>query len=170
MDDWFGLQKGLVTVGLLAAVPGCPTSDKDTETGDVTTNPGTTGDTGTGSTGATTGDTPTGSETGGTTGDATTGDATTGDATTGDVEVPPACKSYGAKVAECYMDPQKGIQETAYCGGSHAYYEMTYGAECALAFEAVLACLSALPCEELMGEEPTCEPETAAMDMACEAP
>ena len=191
MDDWFGLQRGLVAVGLLAVVPGCPGSDKDTTTDGTNTEPGSTGDTGGnstsgGTTGGTSGDTPTGSGTGsatGTSGDATTGDstttttttttttdATTGGATTGGAEVPPVCQSYGAKVAECYVDPELAMQAAQYCADARAYYEMTYGADCVQAFEAFMACISALSCEVLMGPGPYCDAETMAQDAACTKP
>jgi hypothetical protein len=52
--------------------------------------------------------------------------------------------SYGAKIAECYMDPRAGMYGATYCGEAHAYYEMNYGAECVQAFEAFMACLSSL--------------------------
>ena len=75
MDDWFGLQRGLVAVGLLTVVPGCP-SDKDKTTESNSTDPGSTGatdgtGTGTGTTG-TTGDPPTGTGSGSAT-DSSTG-------------------------------------------------------------------------------------------------
>jgi len=179
MDDWFGIQGGLVAVGLLAAVPGCKDSDTDTTTGNTTsTEPGSTGDTGgTSTANGTTGDTPTGSGTGsatGSTGDATTGDATTGDATTGDsttgstggVEAPPACVSYGEKITECYnMD--EGAKTVKYCADAFMSYEASYGPDCVQAFESWLACLSALDCAEFTGPDPICQAEQAAIDAAC---
>lgn len=182
MDDWFGLQRGLVAVGLLAAIPGCSDSDKDKATD---TDPGSTSATdgpvtATGTTGGTTGDAPTGTgsatdsgsdTTGGTTGgtDGTTGEATTGEATTGGVEIPPVCQSYGAKVAECYMDPMAGMDATQYCAIALMAYE-TYGPDCVQANEAWLACLSALPCEEFTGDNPVCEAESATLESACAGP
>ncbi len=184
MDDWFGLQRGLVAVGLLAAIPGCSDPDKDNTTG---TDPGSTGDNGTTSTSSTTsgdtsGDTPTGtgSATGttgegttgeptSTTGEPTTGEATTGEATTGGVEIPPICQSYGAKVAECYMDPMAGMEAAQYCAIAVMTYE-TYGPDCVQANEAWLACLSALPCAEFTGPDPVCEAELATLESACVMP
>jgi hypothetical protein len=180
MDDWFGFQRGLVAVGLLAAVPGCPSKDEDTDTttGNTTSTDGTAGETSgssTGSTGAgSSGDTPTGSGTGsatdsGTTTDATTGDATTdattGGSTTGGVEVPPVCKSYGAKIAECY-NARYGAMTEQYCAMALMAYE-AYGADCVKAYEDVLACLSALSCDVLTGDMPYCETESAALEPAC---
>lgn len=81
MDDWFGLQRGLVAVGLLAVVPGCPGSDKDKSTEGNGTDPGSTSATDgamTGTTGATSGETPTGTGPG----SATTGEPTTGGTST----------------------------------------------------------------------------------------
>ena len=166
MDDRFGLQGGLIAVGLLTTVPGCKDPDPDTDT---TTGNTTTGDTGgTSTANGTTGDTPTGSGTGsatGSTGDATTGDATTGDSTTGGVETPPACVSYGAKITECY-DMGAGAAAASYCADALMHYE-AYGPDCVQAFEAWLACLSELSCAELTGPDPVCDAESAAIDAAC---
>jgi hypothetical protein len=161
MDDWFGLQGGLVAVGLLAAVPGCKDPDPDTDTtieNTTSTESGSTGDTGgTSTSSGTTGDTPTGS------GSAT---GTTGDATTGDVAVPPECVSYGAKFAECFMDPMAAMDYERAC----VAILMQGGADCDQAYEAYLACLSALSCEEFMGFVlgglPVCEAEVAALEAA----
>ncbi len=176
MDDWFGLQGGLVAVGLLAAVPGCKDSDTDTTTGNTTsTEPASTGDTGgTSTANGTTGDTPTSSGTGsatGSTGDATTGDATTGDSTTGDsttggVETPPACVSYGAKVTECY-DMGAGVMAAKYCADALMNYEASYGPDCVQAYEEFLVCLSALSCAEFTGPDPVCVDQSDALDVAC---
>ena len=62
--------------------------------------------------------------------------------------------SYGAKIAECYMDPRAGMAGATYCGETHAYYEMNYGADCVQAFEAAMACISALSCAEFLGDLP----------------
>lgn len=158
---------------------GCPSNDKDTDTttGNTTSTDGTAGDTSGGSTGAgSSGDTPTGSGTGsateagtseaGTT-DATTGEATTG-GSTGGLEIPPVCQSYGAKVAECY-NPRQGAMAEQYCAIARIAYEM-YGADCVKAFEDFTACLSALNCEELTGQNPVCETESAALEAACVMP
>jgi hypothetical protein len=174
----------LVAVGLLAAVPGCPSKDEDTDTttGNTTSTDGTAGETSgssTGSTGAgSSGDTPTGSGTGtatdsgtseATTTDATTGeattDATTGGSTTGGVEVPPVCKSYGAKIAECY-NARYGAMTEQYCAMALMAYE-AYGADCVKAYEDFLACLSALSCAEFTGPDPVCEAEAMKLEPAC---
>ncbi len=190
MDDWFGLQRGLVAVGLLAAVPGCA-DDKDKATESTGTDPGSTGasdgtGTGTGTTG-TTGDPPTGTGSGsatdsgtGTTGEPTTGgtstttDATTTDATTststtdtttGGVDIPPVCQSYGAKVAECF-NPKYEMDAAYECALDLMFAENFYGADCVQAYEAWRACLSALPCAEF--DPPAkCLPESMAIDIAC---
>jgi hypothetical protein len=174
MDDWFGLQRGLVAVGLLAAVPGCTDSDKDKPT---SSDSGSTGDGGTTSSssstaGDTSGDNPTGTGSAtGTTGDGststtttTTTTSTTGEPTTG-VEIPPLCQSYGAKIAECYMDPLAGMDAEQFCTNVLMYAEI-YGPDCAPAYEAYLACLSALPCAEFTGPDP-CVPEGMAFEAAC---
>ena len=190
MDDWFGLQRGLVAVGLLAVVPGCPADDKDKTTESTGTDPGSTGatdgtGTGTGTTdgttGGTSGDPPTSTGSGsatdsgtGTTGEPTTGGTSTTDATTsstststtGGAEIPPVCQSYGAKVAECYGS--KDAMEEAYlCVESIEAFGTSFGPDCVAAFEAFLACLSALPCEELTGTDPMCVPESMKMSVAC---
>ncbi len=178
MDDWFGLQRGLVAVGLLAAVPGCTDSDKDKPT---SSDSGSTGDGGTTSSssstaGDTSGDNPTGtgSATGttgdgttstSTTGEPTTGEPTTGEPTTGGVDIPPLCQSYGAKIAECYMDPLAGMDAEQFCTNVLMYADI-YGPDCAPAYEAYLACLSALPCAEFTGPAP-CVPEGMAFEAAC---
>jgi hypothetical protein len=188
MDDWFGLQRGLVAVGLLAVVPGCTDADKDKPT---SSDPGSTGDSGTTSSssssttaGDTSGDTPTGTGSGtgdGSTGDGTTGDgstststtgepttggtSTTGETTTGGVEIPPVCQSYGAKLAECYMDPVYAMEAEQYCAMELMTAE-TFGPDCAPAYEAWLACLSALSCAEFTGPDP-CVPEGLALEAAC---
>ena len=164
MDDWFGLQGGLVAVGLLAAVPGCkdpdPDPDTDTTIGNTTsTEPGSTGDTGgTSTSSGTTGDTPTG-----------TGSAS--DTTTGDIEVPPECVSYGAKFAECLTEPTAAMAYEQMCGNTLMYYAKYYGADCSQASEAWFACLSALNCEEFLGNKmddlPVCETEDMARQTAC---
>jgi hypothetical protein len=131
MDDWFGLQGGLVVMGLLAAVPGCKDPDTDTTTGDTTsTEPGSTGDTGgTSTSSGATGDTPTGSGTGSATG------------TTGDAEVPPVCVSYGAKLAECNIEPEPGepLDAEQTCARILMDSEV-YGADCVQSLEAFFAC------------------------------
>ena len=192
MDDWFGIQGGLVAVGLLAAVPGCKDSDTDTTTGNTTsTEPGSTGDTGgTSTSSGTTGDTPTGSGTGsatGSTGDASTGDASTDattdastdattdactdastDATTGStggVEVPPVCVSYGEKVTECY-NMEAGAKGVKYCADLFMSYE-AYGPYCVQALEEWVVCLTALDCAEFGGPDPVCEAEEDAKDAMC---
>lgn len=180
MDDWFGVHRGLVAVGLLAAVPGCPADDKGTASDSATTNPGTTSATEgpvteTGTSGGTSGETPTGTDSGsatdsgtGTTGTGTTGEPTTGGtgtSTTGGADIPPVCKAYGAKIAECYGPRYAGMTEQ-YCAISLMAYEM-YGADCVKAFEDFLACLSGLSCEVLMSDMPFCEAEGAALNGAC---
>ena len=180
MDDWFGLQRGLVAVGLLAVVPGC-TEDKDKATESTGTDPGSTSATdGTGTTG-TSGDTPTGTGSGSatdsgtsTTGEPTTGgtsttDATTGTSTstTGGIDIPPVCQSYGAKVAECY-NPRYGMEAAAGCAYGIQQYGMTYGPDCAKALEDFYACLSALSCAELTGPGPVCDAESMNLDPACQ--
>ena len=186
MDDWFGLQRGLVAVGLLAVVPGC-TADKDKTTESNSTDPGSTGatdgtGTGTGTTG-TTGDPPTGTGSGsatdsstGTTGEPTTGgtstttDATTStsttDTTTGGVDIPPVCQSYGAKVAECY-NPRYGMEAAAGCAYGIQEYGMIYGPNCVAAYEAYLVCLSALACPEFMDPD-ACLAESTALEAECQ--
>lgn len=157
MDDWFGVQGGLVTVGLLATVPGCkdPDPDTDTTTGNTaSTEPASTGDTPTGSGSATgtTGDTPTGS-----------GSAT---GTTGDVDVPAACVSYGAKFDECNLGPIEGVDADQHCALLLMELEV-YGADCVKAFEAHLACFSGLSCTELMSDPPKCGAEMQAVETEC---
>ncbi len=191
MDDWFGLQRGLVAVGLLAVVPGCPADDKDKTTESNSTDPVSTGatdgtGTGTGTTG-TTGDPPTGTGSGsatdsstGTTGEPTTGgtstttDATTSttststtDTTTGGVDIPPVCQSYGAKVAECY-NPRYGMEAAAGCAYGIQEYGMIYGPNCVAAYEDFYACLSALSCAEFTGPDPVCLPESMKIEPACQ--
>ena len=185
MDDWFGLQRGLVAVGLLAVVPGCPADDKDKTTESNSTDPGSTGatdgtGTGTGTTDGTTGDPPTGTGSGsatdsgtGTTGEpttgttGTTGEPTTGTTgtTTGGVDIPPVCQSYGAKVAECF-NPRYEMDAAYECALDLMFAENFYGADCVQAYEAWRACLSALPCAEF--DPPAkCLPESMAIDIAC---
>jgi hypothetical protein len=158
MDDWFGLQGGLVVMGLLAAVPGCKDPDTDTTTGDTTsTEPGSTGDTGgTSTSSGATGDTPTGSGTGSATG------------TTGDAEVPPVCVSYGAKLAECNIEPEPGepLDAEQTCARILMDSEV-YGADCVQSLEAFFACPSMLSCAQLMGDPTACEAEQQAVEAAC---
>ena len=186
MDDWFGLQRGLVAVGLLAAVPGCA-GDKDKATESTGTDPGSTGatdGTGTGTTGGTTdgttGDPPTGTGSGsatdsgtGTTGEPTTGgtstttDATTSTSTTGGVDIPPVCQSYGAKVAEC-SNPRYAMEEAYSCALALEAFGTNYGPDCAKAYEDYYACLSALSCAEFTGADPVCVPEGMQLEAACQ--
>jgi hypothetical protein len=189
MDDWFGLQRGLVAVGLLAVVPGCPADDKDKTTESTGTDPGSTGatdgdGTGTGTTDGTTGDPPTGTGSGsatdsgtGTTGEPTTGgtstttDATTSTSTsttdtTGGIDIPPVCQSYGAKFAECYMDPAVAMEAVSYCADRHMMAQ-AIGADCVQAYEAYMACLSALPCAEFLDDVEDCLAEFDAGFAAC---
>ena len=178
MDDWFGLQRGLVAVGLLAVVPGCPADDKDKTTESNSTDPGSTGatdGTGTGTTG-TTGDPPTGTGSGsatdsgtGTTGEPTTGgtsttDATT-DTTTGGIDIPPVCQSYAANVAGC-INPMEGMDAEQYCADALMGAEY-FGPDCVQAYEAYLVCLSALACPEFMDPD-ACLAESTALEAACQ--
>ena len=184
MDDWFGLQRGLVAVGLLAVVPGCPADDKDKTTESNSTDPGSTGasdGTGTGTTGGTTGDPPTGTGSGsatdsgtGTTGEPTTGgtsttDATTGtsttDTTTGGIDIPPVCQSYAANVAGCY-NPMEGMKAEQYCADALMGAEY-FGPDCVQAYEAYLVCLSALACPEFMDPD-ACLAESTALEAECQ--
>ena len=185
MDDWFGLQRGLVAVGLLAVVPGCPADGKDTATDGNSTDPGSTGatdgtGTGTGTTG-TTGDPPTGTGSGsatdsgtGTTGEPTTGGTSTTDATTsststtGGIDIPPVCQSYGAKYAECYMDPEGAMLAAQSCAYGIQEFAMPYGPDCVKANEDFYACLSALSCEEFTGPGPWCEAEATKIQLDCQ--
>jgi hypothetical protein len=87
--------------------------------------------------------------------------------TTGGIELPPICVTYADAVTLCY-DDQAGAAAGEYCAETLVYYEMNYGAECVTAFEEWLACLSALTCEEFMGEE-ACPAEGMMLEMACAA-
>ena len=180
MDDWFGLQRGLVAVGLLAVVPGCP-SDKDKTTESTGTDPGSTGatdGTGTGTTG-TTGDPPTGTGSGsatdsgtGTTGEPTTSGTSTStsttDTTTGGVDIPPVCQSYGAKYAECYMNPEGAMLAAQSCAYGIQEFAMPYGPDCVKANEDFYACLSALSCEEFKSPGQWCEAEATKIQLDCQ--
>ena len=175
MDDWFGLQRGLVAVGLLAAVPGCA-DDKDKATESTGTDPGSTGasdGTGTGTTGGTTGDPPTGTGSGsatdsgtGTTGEPTTGGtSTTSTSTTGGIDIPPVCQSYAANVAGCY-NPMEGMKAEQYCADALMGAEY-FGSYCVQAYEAYLVCLSALACPEFMDPD-ACLAESTALEAECQ--
>jgi len=175
MDDWFGLQRGLVAVGLLAAVPGCA-DDKDKATESTGTDPGSTGasdGTGTGTTGGTTGDPPTGTGSGsatdsgtGTTGEPTTGGtSTTSTSTTGGIDIPPVCQSYAANVAGRY-NPMEGMKAEQYCADALMGAEY-FGSYCVQAYEAYLVCLSALACPEFMDPD-ACLAESTALEAECQ--
>lgn len=86
-------------------------------------------------------------------------------------EVPPVCVSYGAKFAECLMEPTAAMAYEQMCGYGLMYYAKYYGADCGQAQEAWFACLSALSCEEFlghtMGDLPVCETEDMARQTAC---
>jgi hypothetical protein len=92
-------------------------------------------------------------------------DSSTGGTTDG-IEIPPACATYGDAVTLCY-DEDAGAAAAQYCAEEIALFEKYYGADCVTAYEEWLACLSALTCDEFMGKEPVCEPETAALEMNC---
>lgn len=86
-------------------------------------------------------------------------------------DVPPVCESYGAKFAECLTEPTAAMAYEQMCGNTLMYYAKYYGADCSQASEAWFACLSALNCEEFLGNKmddlPVCETEDAARNTAC---
>jgi hypothetical protein len=90
------------------------------------------------------------------------------DTTTGGATVPEACVPYADLFTMCY-DEKMGAAQAANCAELFANYEMYYTAECVTAYEEWLACISALTCDVLTGEDAFCEETDAAISAACVA-
>ena len=85
----------------------------------------------------------------------------------GETDSPPdACVQYSDLITECYNE-KEGMAILDYCGEYIQYLYDTYGEGCVTAYEDYLACLSGLTCEMLMGPDPVCEDEEAALGEAC---
>jgi hypothetical protein len=161
---------------LLAAAPlgmGCiiVTDDGDdtvAETGNQTSNGDTTpADTGTGT------DTTPVTSSGSGSGSEGPGDSTQGeesstasvDSTSGGGEVG-NCVDYAAAAVECGL-PYSEYAES-YCNYT-LEYQLEYSAECGMAYEEYLACLTALSCEELMSASPCTTQLDALLELGCPA-
>lgn len=165
---------------LLAAAPlgmGCiivtdDTDDTAAETGNQTSTGGSTAaDTGTDSTPATGDDSGTG--TGGTGGTADSGESTRGESSSGAVDdsttgggAVGSCADYAAHAIDCAL-PYSEYAET-YCSYT-LEYQLNYSAECGMAYEEYLACLTALSCEELGGDAPCMAQLDALLKLGCPA-
>lgn len=163
---------------LLAAAPlgmGCiivtdDTDDTAAETGNQTSTGSTTApaDTGTDST-PVTGE-GTGTDTGGT---ADSGESTRGESSSGGVDDSTTgggaagnCTDYAAHMVEC-AQPYSEYAET-YCTYT-LEYQLQTSAECGMAYEEYLACLTALSCEELGGDAPCMAQLDALLKLGCPA-
>ncbi|MCA9637243.1 MAG: hypothetical protein KC420_14550 [Myxococcales bacterium] len=148
-------------------------SDSATTTGGTTTG-GTATTSGTTSAGTATDGSGSGTASGSTTGSTsgtsgstsgTTTSETTGGSTTGEPPSP-LCIGYANKYVECYMNPRYYDPGIAYCEEGLAYYA-TIGADCLAAFEEYVACLSALDCDDFMGDQVGCANEEDGLNKAC---
>lgn len=165
---------------LLAAAPlgmGCiivtdDTDDTVADTGNQTSNGDTTtaADTGTDSTPVTGEGTGTDTGTGGT---ADSGESTRGESSSGGVDDSTTgggaagnCTDYAAHMVEC-AQPYSEYAET-YCTYT-LEYQLQTSAECGMAYEEYLACLTALSCEELGGDAPCMAQLDALLKLGCPA-
>jgi hypothetical protein len=86
-------------------------------------------------------------------------------------QVPPVCVPYGAKAAECLMEPEAAMAYEQMCAYELMAYSTYYGPACADAAESSMACLSGLSCKDFLGhlmdDLPVCEAEAAAKAAAC---
>jgi hypothetical protein len=104
-------------------------------------------------------------------------DPTTADSGTGgelppaciDIPITPGCQAQSDKFAECYPRYARYYADYAiYCACNVSYYALEFGAGCGPAQDDLYACIGALTCEQLGGDDPYCEAESAAIDEACD--
>ena len=100
----------------------------------------------------------------GSTGADVTGPDSTGDETTGGGAA--GCAAYGAAAIKCEVPYAEYVEIS--CGYALEYNEM-YSAECGVAYEEYVACLSELSCEELTGEAPCMTQLDALLALGCPA-
>jgi hypothetical protein len=86
-----------------------------------------------------------------------------------DLPIPAGCQQYADKLGECYPRYARYYQGyLPYCACNVSYYAAMYGANCGPAYEDFYACVGALACEVIMGDQPYCEAESMAIDTECE--
>ncbi|HWB75149.1 MAG TPA: hypothetical protein VG755_09335 [Nannocystaceae bacterium] len=127
--------------------------DDDEETGAAETGGGTTG-----------GGEAGGEASGGVTGDpAEDGDG--GEASTTGMVEPPICQPYVDHYIECFPSGDAQVLHDGCVYSINAGH--AYSPECGSAVEDWYACLVDTPCDVVLGGEPYCESQRAALDSAC---
>ena len=150
----------------LASVPGCD----DDEGGGSPTSSATASATATAGNGETGSDTMSGTDGDGTSagGSTTSNDPTDTPTSGGPSGDFPVCTEFATQSANCEEDDYDAALQ--YCNELLASLNEYYSADCAMAYEELLACAAGVDCAEFNGDEipPACESASQAVGEACE--